>query len=74
MKHFRTLCASVLLTLAFTVPVCAGNITTGNLEPPPPGPLANGNITTERPENSGSIREIPAQLLQFIAVYLVSLY
>ena len=74
MKHFRTLCASVLLTLALTVPVCAGNITTGTVQPPPPAPAPNGNITTGRPENSGSIREIAAQLLQFIAVELVTLY
>ena len=74
MKHFRTLCASVLLTLALTVPVCAGNITTGVAQPPPPGPAPNGNITTGRPENSSSIGEIAAQLLQFIAVHHVALY
>ena len=74
MKHFRTLCVSVLLTLALTVPVCAGNITTFVSQPLPPGPAPNGNITTMRPENNSSIREIAAQLLQFIAVDLVTLY
>jgi hypothetical protein len=67
MKHFRTLSASVLLTLALTVPVCAGNITTGVADPPPP---TNGNITTGRPEKSSSIGEIAAQLLQLIAATL----
>ncbi|MCM3872435.1 MAG: hypothetical protein ND895_17260 [Pyrinomonadaceae bacterium] len=74
MKHLRTLCASVLLTAAFTVPVCAGNITTGVVQPPPPGSSPNGNITTGKPENSRSLREIAAQLLQFIAVHQVNLY
>ena len=74
MKHFRSLSASVLLTIALTVPVCAGNITTGVVQPPPPGPGQNGNISTMRPENSGSIGEITARLLRFIAVDLVTLY
>jgi hypothetical protein len=74
MKQFRTLSASVLLTLVLTVPVCAGNITTAIAEPPPPGPAPNGNITTMRPENSSSIREIAAQLLQLIAVHHLALY
>ena len=74
MKHFRTLCASVLLTVALAFPVCAGNITTGKPQPPRPGSPPNGNITTAGLENSGALREIAAQLLQFIAVHHVILY
>ena len=74
MKHFRILCASVLLTVAFTVPVCAGNITTGHADPPPPSSSPHGNITTGRPENGNSLRDLAVQLLQFIAVYHVTLY
>ena len=74
MKHFRTLCATVLLTVAFTVPVCAGNITTGVAGPAIPSSPPKGNITTGRPESSLSFTEIAAQLLQFIAAHHVALY
>jgi hypothetical protein len=74
MKHFRTLSASVVLTVAFTVPVYAGNITTGSAQTPRPRPPRNGNITTGRPANIGSLREMAAQLLQYIAVHHVTLY
>jgi len=73
MKHFRTLCASVLLIVAFTVTAYAGNITTFTAQPLPK-PAPNGNITTFQLENSSSQGEIEAQVLQFIAVHHVSLY
>jgi hypothetical protein len=71
MKQFRTFCAGVLLTIAFTVPVAAGNITTaGATIPNPP----KGNITTASLESGLSFRELAAQLLQLIAVHQVALY
>jgi hypothetical protein len=70
MKHFRTLSASVLLTVALALPVCAGNITTAKPEPPRSSSPPNGNITTARLESSHALREIAAQLLQFIAVHI----
>jgi hypothetical protein len=74
MKNFRTLCASVLMLVAFSVPVCAGNITTGRPETPRHGAPPKGNITTGRLENSGSLREVATQLLHLIAVHHVNLY
>lgn len=53
MRHLRTLCAAVVLTLALTPPALAGNIHTGVASPPPPA--TQGNISTGSPSTQGTI-------------------
>lgn len=38
MKHFRQLCAGMVLTLSLALPAFAGHIPCGNDDPPPPPP------------------------------------
>ena len=50
MKNFQRHCAAVLLTLALASPTLAGDMYTGNTEPPPPPPdstqTAEGHMHT----------------------------
>ena len=78
MKNLRQICATITLTLAFTLPAFAdGYITTGKNEPPPPAPTvaADGFITTDRAgqvntgngeEPADTVTEITLSLLQSI--------
>ncbi len=77
MKNFQRLCASVVLTLALSLPAFAGDMDCGVAPPPPPAPASastQGGIETPRGDMDGgsgstatagdSIMEAALRLLQ----------
>lgn len=79
MKALRRFCAASLLTLALTLPVSAGYISTGVTSPPPPPAPASapgdsstsvaGEISTTKSEEAtanDSVTEIALNLIQSV--------